>query len=213
VLLDAIQCSRPHPCCPIASAGPTAGPLLALLSQGAPSGLASARHVRARPHPDRPLTGCSQAPGTYDRILSVEMFEHMKNYQELMRRCSSWLRPGGALFVHIFCHRSSPYHFEVGTHTHTHTPSACPLCPTSHTEAQWLLNTPLPRCTATPRPRPVAAAPASLQHLTHSCTAAHVPRTRHTHRSSMRQGPPLMPHPALPPQRPCRLSHQQPALP
>jgi cyclopropane-fatty-acyl-phospholipid synthase len=42
------------------------------------------------------------------------MFEHMKNYQELMRRVAGWLRPGGQLFVHIFCHRSTPYHFEVG---------------------------------------------------------------------------------------------------
>ncbi|GBF89484.1 cyclopropane-fatty-acyl-phospholipid synthase [Raphidocelis subcapitata] len=54
-----------------------------------------------------------QAPGQYDRIVSIEMFEHMKNYQELLRRCAGWLRPGGQLFVHIFCHRSTPYHFEV----------------------------------------------------------------------------------------------------
>ena len=54
-----------------------------------------------------------QAPGTYDRVVSVEMFEHMKNYAELMRRVSTWLRPGGALFVHIFCHKTTPYHFEV----------------------------------------------------------------------------------------------------
>jgi hypothetical protein len=37
----------------------------------------------------------------------------MKNYAELMRRISTWLRPGGALFVHIFCHKTTPYHFEV----------------------------------------------------------------------------------------------------
>ncbi|KAF8068348.1 (S)-coclaurine N-methyltransferase [Scenedesmus sp. PABB004] len=54
-----------------------------------------------------------QAPGTYDRIVSIEMFEHMKNYAELLRRVASWLRPGGALFVHIFCHKACPYHFEV----------------------------------------------------------------------------------------------------
>lgn len=41
------------------------------------------------------------------------MFEHMKNYQELLRRCAGWLRPGGQLFVHIFTHRDVPYHFEV----------------------------------------------------------------------------------------------------
>lgn len=58
-----------------------------------------------------------QAPGTYDRIVSIEMFEHMKNYAELMRRISTWLRPGGALFVHIFCHKSTAYHFEVQDET------------------------------------------------------------------------------------------------
>lgn len=54
-----------------------------------------------------------QAPGTYDRVVSVEMFEHMKNYKELLRRISCWLRPGGRLFVHIFVHRGLPYHYEV----------------------------------------------------------------------------------------------------
>mmetsp|Transcript_7143 Transcript_7143/g.12310 ORF Transcript_7143/g.12310 Transcript_7143/m.12310 type:complete len:358 (+) Transcript_7143:63-1136(+) len=54
-----------------------------------------------------------QPPGTYDRIVSIEMFEHMKNYSELLRRCSTWLKSGGKLFVHIFVHKSMPYHFEV----------------------------------------------------------------------------------------------------
>jgi len=51
--------------------------------------------------------------GAYDRIVSVEMFEHMKNYSKLMRRCAGWLRSGGALFVHIFVHKEWPYHFEA----------------------------------------------------------------------------------------------------
>ena len=37
----------------------------------------------------------------------------MQNYRELMRRCSSWLKPQGKLFVHIFVHKTLPYHFEV----------------------------------------------------------------------------------------------------
>lgn len=49
----------------------------------------------------------------FDRVVSVEMFEHMKNYQELLRRISLWLKPGGKLFVHIFTHREYAYHFEV----------------------------------------------------------------------------------------------------
>jgi cyclopropane-fatty-acyl-phospholipid synthase len=53
------------------------------------------------------------APGTYDRVVSVEMFEHMRNHRELLARIARWLRPGGALFVHIFTHRDFTYPFEV----------------------------------------------------------------------------------------------------
>ena len=51
------------------------------------------------------------APGTYDRIMSVEMFEHMRNYPELFRRISNWLQPDGRFFMHIFCHRTTPYEY------------------------------------------------------------------------------------------------------
>ena len=50
--------------------------------------------------------------GGFDRVVSVEMFEHMKNYQLLMAKVARWLRPGGKLFVHIFTHREFAYHFE-----------------------------------------------------------------------------------------------------
>ena len=53
------------------------------------------------------------APGTYDRVVSVEMFEHMRNYSLLLNRIATWLRPGGKLFVHIFCHRFFAYPFEI----------------------------------------------------------------------------------------------------
>lgn len=49
----------------------------------------------------------------YDRVVSIEMFEHMKNYQALLKKVSSWMAPGGKLFVHIFVHATMPYHFEV----------------------------------------------------------------------------------------------------
>ena len=52
-----------------------------------------------------------QAPGTYDRVVSVEMFEHMRNYPELFRRISNWLEPDGRFFMHIFCHRTTPYEY------------------------------------------------------------------------------------------------------
>lgn len=49
----------------------------------------------------------------YDRVVSVEMFEHMRNYQELLKRIASWLAPDGKLFIHIFTHREFAYPFEV----------------------------------------------------------------------------------------------------
>ncbi|MBD3403758.1 methyltransferase domain-containing protein [candidate division GN15 bacterium] len=47
----------------------------------------------------------------FDRVVSVEMFEHMRNYRELMRRIAGWLKPQGKLFVHIFCHSRFAYPF------------------------------------------------------------------------------------------------------
>ncbi len=48
----------------------------------------------------------------FDRVVSVEMFEHMRNYRMLLNRISSWLLPTGKLFVHIFCHRELAYEFQ-----------------------------------------------------------------------------------------------------
>jgi cyclopropane-fatty-acyl-phospholipid synthase len=48
---------------------------------------------------------------TFDRVVSVEMFEHMKNYQALMAKVAGWLEPGGKLFVHIFTHVEFAYHY------------------------------------------------------------------------------------------------------
>lgn len=50
---------------------------------------------------------------TFDRIVSVEMFEHMRNYQKLMHKASSFLKADGKLFVHIFTHKEYAYKFEV----------------------------------------------------------------------------------------------------
>lgn len=48
----------------------------------------------------------------FDRVVSVEMFEHMRNYDALFARVRSWLKADGRLFVHIFTHRDYPYLFE-----------------------------------------------------------------------------------------------------
>lgn len=53
------------------------------------------------------------ARGTYDRIVSVEMFEHMRNWKQLLHRVSAWLPPEGKMFIHIFTHTRFAYPFEA----------------------------------------------------------------------------------------------------
>jgi cyclopropane-fatty-acyl-phospholipid synthase len=53
-----------------------------------------------------------QPDGTFDRIMSIEMFEHMRNWKELLRRVSTWLNDDGKLWIHVFTHRTTPYLFE-----------------------------------------------------------------------------------------------------
>lgn len=53
------------------------------------------------------------AADRFDRVVSIEMFEHMRNYKVLLERVARWLRPGGCLFVHIFCHRETAYPYET----------------------------------------------------------------------------------------------------
>lgn len=53
------------------------------------------------------------AEGQYDRVMSVEMFEHMRNWEVLLARISGWLRPEGKMFLHIFAHSRFAYPYEV----------------------------------------------------------------------------------------------------
>ena len=53
----------------------------------------------------------------FDRVVSVEMFEHMKNYRSLLSRIARWLKPDGRLFVHIFAHKRFAYHFVARDET------------------------------------------------------------------------------------------------
>ena len=53
-------------------------------------------------------------PGArFDRVVSVEMFEHMSNWRDLLGRVRSWLAPNGRAFLHVFSHRTTPYSFET----------------------------------------------------------------------------------------------------
>ena len=51
------------------------------------------------------------AAGRFDRVVSVEMFEHMKNWPRLMAQIGLWLKPGGLFFAHVFVHARFAYHF------------------------------------------------------------------------------------------------------
>ena len=50
---------------------------------------------------------------TFDKVISIEMFEHMRNYESLLGKVSNFLKPDGELFVHIFCHRFACYLYEA----------------------------------------------------------------------------------------------------
>jgi cyclopropane-fatty-acyl-phospholipid synthase len=50
---------------------------------------------------------------TFDRVVSVEMFEHMSNWRALLKRARGWLRADGLLFMHVFSHRAQPYRFDL----------------------------------------------------------------------------------------------------
>jgi cyclopropane-fatty-acyl-phospholipid synthase len=72
--------------------------------------------------------------GAFDRIVSVEMMEHMKNYELLLQKVSQFLKPDGLLFIHIFTHARASYHFETeGAHNwmgrHFFTGGTQPLLP------------------------------------------------------------------------------------
>jgi cyclopropane-fatty-acyl-phospholipid synthase len=54
-----------------------------------------------------------EVPATFDRVVSVEMFEHMRNWELLLAKISSWLKPGGKMFLHIFAHSRFAYPYEV----------------------------------------------------------------------------------------------------
>ena len=49
----------------------------------------------------------------FDRVVSVEMFEHMSNWPALLAKVAGWMRPDGRLFLHVFTHRETPYRFDM----------------------------------------------------------------------------------------------------
>ncbi|HTN50063.1 MAG TPA: cyclopropane-fatty-acyl-phospholipid synthase family protein [Burkholderiaceae bacterium] len=53
----------------------------------------------------------------FERVVSVEMFEHLRNWPDMFRRVSGWLKPAGRFFMHVFVHRGTPYAFEARDHS------------------------------------------------------------------------------------------------
>lgn len=76
-------------------------------SQAAARGLTNLQIVTADMNVFEPAE-----PG-FDRVVSVEMFEHMRNWQLLLARIASWTAPDATLFVHVFSHKNLAYPFEV----------------------------------------------------------------------------------------------------
>jgi cyclopropane-fatty-acyl-phospholipid synthase len=62
----------------------------------------------------RDMNRLSLPEASFDRVVSVEMFEHMRNWPKLLGRIAQWTRPGAQLFIHIFVHRDHAYPFEPG---------------------------------------------------------------------------------------------------
>ena len=58
-----------------------------------------------------------EAIGAYDRVVSVEMFEHMSNWRGLLSRVKTWVKPQGRVFIHVFTHKTTPYRFDVNDKT------------------------------------------------------------------------------------------------
>lgn len=67
----------------------------------------------ANVHTHRADVNALALEGGFDRVVCVEMFEHVRNHAALLERLSRWLAPAGRLFVHIFCHQKLMYAFET----------------------------------------------------------------------------------------------------
>ncbi len=76
-----------------------------ILAQAAARGLANIEILT------RDVVRLELPEASYDRVVSIEMFEHMRNYRHLLANIARWLKPGGKLFVHIFAHRHLMYPF------------------------------------------------------------------------------------------------------
>lgn len=98
--------AREFPHCRVVGVSNSAPQRADILARAAAEGLDNVEIVTAD-------ANTFQAPGQFDRIVSVEMMEHARNWRALLERAASWLVPGGKMFVHVFTHRSVGYEFAT----------------------------------------------------------------------------------------------------
>jgi cyclopropane-fatty-acyl-phospholipid synthase len=96
-----------YPASRIVSVSNSASQRQYIQGQAAARGMTNLTVITADMNQFNPPEGLS-----FDRVVSVEMFEHMSNWPELLARIRGWLKPDGRLFLHVFTHRTTPYSFD-----------------------------------------------------------------------------------------------------
>ncbi|WP_459936863.1 SAM-dependent methyltransferase [Desulfonatronum parangueonense] len=100
--------ARKHPRSRITSVSNARNQIDFINTTAAQSGLTNVTALRADMNHFQP-------DGRFDRIISVEMFEHMRNWRLLLQRIAGWLRPDGGAFLHFFSHEQYAYLFDQGS--------------------------------------------------------------------------------------------------
>ncbi len=98
--------ARHFPNCRVVGVSNSASQRADILARAAQEGLTNVEIVTADANAFAPS-------GTFDRIVSIEMMEHTRNWRALLARAARWLVPGGAMFVHVFTHATVGYPFAV----------------------------------------------------------------------------------------------------
>lgn len=100
-----------HPGCRVAAVSNSKAQREFVLARAAERGLDRVQVVTADANDFLPERH-GDLPRAFDRVLSVEMFEHMRNWGALLARIRGWLAPGGRAFLHVFCHRELGYFYD-----------------------------------------------------------------------------------------------------
>ncbi|MCA8965253.1 MAG: class I SAM-dependent methyltransferase [Planctomycetes bacterium] len=105
----ALWIARQYPNCEVVGVSNSASQREDILSRANADGLRNVEIVTAD-------VNDFAATGHFDRIVSIEMMEHARNWRLLLERCAGWLLPRGKMFVHVFTHRTVGYPFADAGH-------------------------------------------------------------------------------------------------